>query len=167
MPTMPSSRCHASGDAEHDERERSAGHRLGVEFANCCRVGQRQIAIDRPYCLLHLAHECGRARAWRANDKRYAAPHRLRLPFEFGHQDRPIHGCRRLLADSVVVDILCDADDLAPVVGVCRRECACPAHWRARPSIRGPGFPTRGRQAASGRFQPRSDRVPRSAECPS
>ena len=96
---------HASGDAEHHQREGGARHGFGVELAEGGDIGQGHIGIDGPDRSLHLVHEDLRAGARAADVRKRRRAARLFLAFEAVLHQRPVDGAGRRLAHAVVVHI--------------------------------------------------------------
>jgi len=135
---------HSSSNTQHDQRERSARHRLRVEIAKCVDFGHRQLGINRPDGLANLLQERLRASTRSAHDERNTAAHNLLFGFKMVNHRRPVNGRWCILTHTVVVSSGNDANDLEPGIG------AANAQALAKRAVRR-DFQTQGPREAFGR----------------
>ena len=112
---MPSSQRHEARDRQHHQREGRARQRSIVQIPHRLNRRDRQIAVDGPDGGLHFAQKalgsCPRT-----------AQHERDQPADGRHpgavralaERRPVHDGWRRPIDSVVVNVVHDADDLLP-----------------------------------------------------
>ena len=132
----PEQQRHAGGDAEDHQRERRLRHRLVVDLLQRPRPGQRQVGIDAPDRLLHLAEEAGGADARRADGIAHRALHEQRGSSQKSFitiGQYTVGGAGLVTPSSCVVAD--DADDLAPRCSSGCCGCGGRAPRRAAPEL--------------------------------
>ena len=81
--------------------------------ASCADYGRS--GVYRSNGLPDLLHEGFRSCAGTADGERHIPLNIQRLSIEIRDRKRPVHDRRRLLLDAIIVHVLDDADDLAPL----------------------------------------------------
>src|ERR1700756_311188 len=89
---------------------------MTIDFLHRVHRGHGQVGVHGPYGLSHLIQEAFISRTTGVNDEIDGA-HGVRagLPrIWIGHKGWPVNDCRRFFIDTVVANILDNADDLLP-----------------------------------------------------